>query len=428
MTSPFPSIDALVRLAGCDAPHRIVVAAARAVISEQRAAGSSATAAELAPRVRDRVAATVAPSLCRVLNASGVVLHTNLGRAPLAASALQRVEAVGRGYSNLEIDAAGRRGSRQSHVAPLVRELTGAEDALCVNNCAAALVLSLAAVAHGREVIVSRGQLVEIGDGFRIPEIIASAGARLREVGATNRTRTSDFTRAIGPETAAILRVHPSNYRIVGFQQEPSLSELAELAHAAGLPLIDDLGSGAMVASPVFADEPTARESIAAGADLVCISGDKLLGGPQAGIIAGRADVIELCRRHPLARALRIDKLSLAALEATLALSRDPERALREIPALRAMHDDLAAVERRAQLVCERIGGTVVETVARIGGGALPLVELPSFGVALDGPAELRAAELRAAEVPVIARIVDGRCVLDCRTLADDELELIARR
>ena len=428
MASPYPSIDALVRLAGCDAPHRIVVDEARSVISEQRAAGTAATAAELAPRVRDRVAARLAPSLRRVLNATGVVLHTNLGRAPLAAEALERVDAVGRGYSNLEIDADGRRGSRQSHVVPLIRELTGAEDALCVNNCAAALVLILTAIAHGREVIVSRGQLVEIGDGFRIPEIVASTGARLREVGATNRTRTSDYTGAIGAETAAVLRVHPSNYRIVGFRQEPSLAELAGLAHSAGLPLIDDLGSGAMLESPVFADEPTARESIAAGVDLVCISGDKLLGGPQAGIIAGRRELVEQCRRHPLARALRIDKLSLAALEATLALTRDPERALREIPALRAMHEEPSVVEQRAHVLCDRIGGTVVATVARIGGGALPLAELPSYGVALDGPAEQRAAELRAADPSVIARIVDGRCVLDCRTLADDELELIARR
>ena len=428
MASPYPSIDALVRLAGCDAPHRVVVDAARVVISEQRAAGAAATAAELAPRVRDRVAAQLAPSLRRVLNASGVVLHTNLGRAPLAARALERVDAVARGYANLEIDADGHRGSRQSHVVPLVRELTGAEDALCVNNCAAALVLSLATLAHGREVIVSRGQLVELGDGFRIPEIIESAGARLCEVGATNRTRIDDYAEALGPGSAALLRVHPSNYRIVGFRHEPELAELTELAHGGGLPLIDDLGSGALVASAVFAGEPTARESLAAGADLVCISGDKLLGGPQAGIIAGGAAFVERCRRHPLARALRIDKLSLAALEATLALSREPERALREIPSLRAMHEDLAVVERRARALCERIGGTVVETVARVGGGALPLVELPSFGVALDGPAERRAAELRGAAVPVIARIADGRCVLDCRTLADDELELIARR
>ena len=428
MASPLPSIDALVRVAGCDAPHRLVVEAARAVIGEQRAAGAQATAAELAPRVRERVAEAVAPSLQRVLNATGVVLHTNLGRAPLAEPALAAVLDVARGYANLEIDETGRRGSRQAHVVPLVCELTGAEDALCVNNCAAALVLALAALAAGREVIVSRGQLVEIGDGFRIPEIIASAGATLREVGATNRARASDFARAITPETAALLRVHPSNYRIVGFSEEPELGELAELADERSLPLIDDLGSGAMLASPVFGDEPTARGSLAAGAGLVCISGDKLLGGPQAGIIAGRRDLVERCRRHPLARALRIDKLSLAALEATLALLRDPARALHEIPSLRAMHEDVDLVERRAMRLVERVGGSVVPTTARVGGGALPLAEIASFGVALPGPAEREAAALRAQRPAVIARIVDGRCILDCRTLTDDEIELIARR
>jgi L-seryl-tRNA(Ser) seleniumtransferase len=373
------------------------------------------------------VRAALEPSLRPVLNATGVVLHTNLGRAPLAEAALARVHAVARGYSNLELDlATGGRGSRQDHVAALVCELTGAEAAICVNNGAAALVLALAALAGGREIVVSRGQLVEIGDGFRIPEIVQSAGARLREVGTTNRTGAADYRRAIGSETGALLCVHPSNFRVVGFTGGVDTRELAEIAHAASLPLVFDVGSGALLETPELAGEPLARDALRDGCDLVCFSGDKLLGGPQAGILAGTADAIATCRRHPLARALRIDKLSLAALEATLRIYREPASARAELPVLRAVLEPAEDVRARAERLAARIGGTVIETVARVGGGALPLAELPSFGVRLEGDADLLAARLREGDPAVLARVSDGALVLDCRTLGDADAERIS--
>ncbi len=351
MVSPLPSVDVLVREAACDAPHALCVREARATLAERRARGEHATASALAPELRRRVRAALEPSLRAVLNATGVVLHTNLGRAPLAEAALERVQAVASGYSNLELDlATGGRGSRQDHVAALVCELTGAEAAICVNNGAAALVLALAALAGGREIVVSRGQLVEIGDGFRIPEIVQSAGARLREVGTTNRTGAADYRHAIGTETGALLCVHPSNFRVVGFTGGVEARELAEIAHAASLPLVYDVGSGALLELPELAGEPLARDALRDGCDLVCFSGDKLLGGPQAGILAGTAEAIATCRRHPLARALRIDKLSLAALEATLRIYRDPAgaRARAARPARRARARRRRARARRA--------------------------------------------------------------------------------
>ena len=420
MASPLPSVDVLVREAACDAPHALCVREARATLAERRARGERATAAALAPELRRRVRAALEPSLRPVLNATGVILHTNLGRAPLAEAALARVLAVAGGYSNLELDlVTGGRGSRQDHVAALVCELTGAEAALSVNNGAAALVLALAALAGGREVVVSRGQLVEIGDGFRIPEIVESAGARLREVGTTNRTRAADYTRAFGPETGAVLCVHPSNYRVLGFTGAVGARELAQIAHGASLPLVFDVGSGALLETPELAGEPLARDALRDGCDLVCFSGDKLLGGPQAGILAGSADAIAACRRHPLARALRIDKLSLAALEATLRVYRDPDRARAELPVLRALLESAEDVRARADALAARIGGTVVETVARVGGGALPLAELPSFGVRLAGDADALAERLREGDPAVLARVADGALVLDCRTLGD---------
>jgi L-seryl-tRNA(Ser) seleniumtransferase len=425
--SPLPAVDALVREAACDAPHALCVREARATLAERRARGEHGTAADLAPELRRRVRAALEPSLRPVLNATGVVLHTNLGRAPLAGSALAHVQAVAAGYSNLELDlATGARGSRQDHVAALLCELTGAEAALCVNNGAAALVLVLAALAGGREIVVSRGQLVEIGDGFRIPEIVESAGAHLREVGTTNRTRPADYTNAFGPQTGAVLCVHPSNYRVLGFTGGVEVRALAEIAHGAALPLIYDIGSGALLDEPALAGEPLARDALREGADIVCFSGDKLLGGPQAGILAGGADAIAACRRHPLSRALRIDKLSLAALEATLRLYRDPARARAELPVLRALAEPAGAVRARAEALAARIGGTVVETVARVGGGALPLAELPSFGVRLEGDADLLAVRLRAGDPAVLARVTDGALVLDCRTLGDADAARIA--
>jgi len=410
-----PSVDELAR--AVDDPlavdaARTVLARAREEIQEGRAPG------DLAGELARELEALRTPRLRRVLNATGVIVHTNLGRAPLAAEALARVQETARGYSNLELDLdAGERGSRQAHLTELVRRLTGAEAALVVNNNAAAVLLALAALAEGREAIVSRGELVEIGDGFRIPDVLARSGARLVEIGTTNRTRASDYERAIGPDTAAILRVHQSNFRLVGFTELPRVEEVAEVAHRHGLPLVDDLGSGVVGHVP---GEPSARESLAAGADLVCFSGDKLLGGPQAGIVAGRADLVERLRRHPLQRAMRVDKLSLAALEGTLQLHVDaPAR----IPVLRMLAEDVDVVRARAVRLAEMTGGTVEETVARVGGGALPLAELPSFACALD---ESLATPLRLGEPPVVGIVRDGQLLLDCRTLADDELDEVA--
>ena len=353
-----------------------------------------------------------------MLNATGVIVHTNLGRAPLAADALAQVVEAARGYSNLELDLReGSRGSRQDHVAALLRRLTGAEAALVVNNNAAALLLALAAIAEGREVIVSRGELIEIGDGFRIPDVLARSGARLVEVGTTNRTRARDYEKAVRAETALLLRVHQSNFRLVGFTELPRLEELADVARGHGLPLLDDLGSGVLAELP---GEPSARDSLAAGADLVCFSGDKLLGGPQAGIVVGSAELVEKLRRHPLQRAVRIDKLSLAALEGTLrAYLTAPER----IPVLRMLHEDAGNVRARAERLASLVGGTVEETVGRVGGGALPLAELPSFACAVE---ESLAQRLRLGEPPVVGIVRDGRLLLDCRTLDDAEVDEVA--
>jgi L-seryl-tRNA(Ser) seleniumtransferase len=349
-----------------------------------------------------------------------VLVHTNLGRAPLADAALARVVEVGAGYSNLEYDLErGERGSRQEHLASLLGRLTGAEAALVVNNNAAAVLLALAALAEGREVIVSRGELIEIGDGFRIPDVLARSGARLVEVGTTNRTRARDYEHAIGSETAVLLRVHQSNFRVVGFSERPRLEELAAIARAQELALVDDLGSGALAR---VGDEPTPAESLRAGADLVCFSGDKLLGGPQAGIVVGRADLVERLRRHPLQRALRADKLTLAALEGTLALALDSSTR-DDIPVLRMLHEPLERVRRRAERLAGLVGGEVEDTVGRVGGGALPLAELPSAACAVE---ESLAEPLRRRDPPVIAVVRDGRTLLDCRTLTDAELDEVA--
>ncbi|HEX8206208.1 MAG TPA: L-seryl-tRNA(Sec) selenium transferase, partial [Solirubrobacteraceae bacterium] len=361
----------------------------------------------------DRAAERLQPSLRRVLNATGVIVHTNLGRAPLAPAAREAVARVAEGYSDLELDlGTGARGSRQAHVEALLRELTGAEAAIAVNNCAAAVLLAVAAL--GREVVVSRGQLVEIGGAFRIPEVVEQAGATLVEVGTTNRTRLRDYVRASGD---VILRAHPSNFRVVGFVEEVSIEDLCQL----GLPVIDDVGSGVLADDvALLAEEPSVRRSVRAGAAVVCFSGDKLLGGPQAGLMVGTRDAIAACRRHPLARAVRIDKLSLAALHATLDLYREPGRAVREIPVLRMLLDD---PRPRAEALAAATGGEIVEATAKVGGGALPLLELPGPVVALDAAL---AAPLRTGEPPVVGRVQDGRLLLDPRTLADDEVDLVA--
>ena len=412
-----PSVDELAR----EVEDPLAVAAARTLLDRAREEIRVGTdPGDLRARLGDELLALRAPRLRPVLNATGVIVHTNLGRAPLAQAAVERVVEVARGYSNLEYDlAAGARGSRQDHAAAALRRLTGAEAALVVNNNAAAVLLALAALAEGRDVLVSRGELIEIGDGFRIPDVLARSGARLVEVGTTNRTRAADYEAAIGEGTAVLLRVHQSNFRVVGFTEQPRLEELAALARRHGLPLVDDLGSGVLVALP---DEPSARDALAGGADLVCFSGDKLLGGPQAGIVVGRSDLVERLRRHPLQRALRADKLTLAALEATLGLYLEPTRARREIPVLRAIEEPADRVRSRAERLASLVGGEVEATVARVGGGALPLAELPSWACAIE---ERLAGPLRIGEPPVVGVVRDGRLLLDCRTLTDEDVEAV---
>lgn len=430
-------------------PRTLVVDAVRAVIDRLRAeivaggdqaaeeAGDLAPAA-LVPWVERLLDAAVTPSLRRVVNATGVVVHTNLGRASLPAAAVAAVVNAASGYTDLEYSLTrGERASRQDHVHDVLCSVTGAEDALVVNNNAAAVLLALAATARGGEVLVARGQLVEIGDGFRIPDILRESGARLVEVGTTNRTYLRDFEAAWTESTRAVLRVHTSNYRIVGFTAEPTLEELALLAHDRDAVLIDDLGSGALADIELFAEEPALAESVAAGCDVVTFSGDKLLGGPQAGVAVGRTAVIEAMRRHPLARALRIDKLDLAALDAVLRLYLDPARAVREIPTLRALSDPLDAVRGRARrlrdlLVRAGVPGErleLVETVARAGAGALPVTEVPSVAVAAAvpaGEADARAGLLRRGEPAVVCRVQEDRLLFDLRAVGDDEVEDLA--
>ena len=414
------------RLRALPSVDRLATAVARAELSDRRAelvAGAD-DEVDLVSRARGRLR----PSLRRVLNATGVIVHTNLGRAPLAPGARAAVAQVAHGYGNLELDlAAGRRASRHDHVEALLRELTGAEAAAVVNNCAAAVLLAVSALAGpGREVVVSRGQLVEIGGGFRMPEVIAQAGARLVEVGTTNRTRRADYETALGPDTGAILRVHPSNFRAVGFVEEVAVEALCEL----GVPVIDDVGSGVLADDlAVLTGEPPVRRSVRAGAALVAFSGDKLLGGPQAGVLVGTSAAVAACRRHPLARAVRIDKLSLAALEATLALHRDPVLARREVPVLAMLTLDEGQLRERAERLAAATGGTIVEATGRVGGGALPLLELRGPAVALEpgpGGADALAAALRGGEPAVVGRIEHGCVLLDPRTLAPDELDLAA--
>jgi L-seryl-tRNA(Ser) seleniumtransferase len=394
-----PSVDALA--AQVDAPHATAVAAARTVIDARREelrAGADGDADLVA-----RAQAAARPSLRRVLNATGVILHTGLGRAVLSEEAQAAVAEVAAGYTNLELDlATGARGSRQDHLAGL---LPG-EDALAVNNGAGAVLLAAAALAQGREIVVSRGQLVEIGGGFRIPDVVEQAGATLVEVGTTNRTRLADYERAIGGRTGAVLRVHTANFRQRGFVEAVEIEALCGL----GVPVIDDLGSGAL--SPV-ADEPTVQRSVAAGAALVTFSGDKLLGGPQAGLLVGTADAVARARAHPLARALRIDKLSLAGLAATL-------RDAGATPTAAMLAADTAA---RAARLAEGIGA-VVESAGRAGGGTLPDTQLPGPAVAVDtDDPEALAAALRAGDPPLVGRIEHGRLLLDPRTLTDAEAD-----
>ncbi len=427
--SALPAVHELA--ASLDAPHALAVIAARRAIDERREEVLSGAdiRVDLLPRARALLAELERSSLRRVLNATGVIVHTNLGRAPLAAPARDAVIRAAAGYSNLELDLdSGQRGSRQVHVEGLLCELTGAQAALAVNNGAAAVLLAVAAVAGPeRAIIVSRGQLVEIGGGFRIPEVIAQAGSELFDVGTTNRTSLADYELALaslGERAGAILRVHQSNFRTVGFVSDVQVEEVCAL----GIPVIDDVGSGAVAE---IEDEPSLRRSVAAGATLVCCSGDKLLGGPQAGLLLGSGAAVSRARSHPLARAVRIDKLSLAALEATLSLYRDPELARREIPVLAMLTSSEEELSARAERIRAGIGSDAAELVwaaAKVGGGALPLLELKGPAVAVRGDigAEELAGALRANDPPVLARIREGRVLLDPRTLSDEEADQVA--
>jgi L-seryl-tRNA(Ser) seleniumtransferase len=436
-----PSVGALlqtgpVRALLDVAPRPLVVEAVRATVARAReTATAPADDAGWAEAIAARLADATRPSLRRVINATGIVLHTNLGRAPLANAALDAIAETAAGYSNLELDLdRGARGSRYVHCASLLRELTGAEDALVVNNCAAALVLALDTIASGREAILSRGELVEIGGSFRVHEIMAKSGARLREVGATNRTHLADYTRAIGPDTGVLLKVHRSNFAVHGFTSEATVRELAPVAAGHSLPIVHDLGSGLLVSLEAIGltGEPTVREALDAGATVVVMSGDKLLGGPQAGLVLGAARWIEAMRRNPLARSYRVDKLTLAALEATLALYREPARAFHEIPTLALIATSADVLRARAAalrgaLAADGVEADVVESTGSVGAGALPEAALAGAAVALAGDAERWARRLRAGTPAVVGHVHDGRLHLDLRAVSERELPDLAR-
>jgi L-seryl-tRNA(Ser) seleniumtransferase len=430
-----PSVTALldrdaVRALLTRAPRSVVVDAIRATIDDART-GASVPGDD---RAWDHAVAAALeraqqPSLRRMINATGVVLHTNLGRAPLADAAVAAMQRVASGYSNLEYDVGrGARGSRYTHCVALLRELTGAEDALVVNNNAAALVLALNTLASGRAAVISRGELVEIGGSFRIPDIMERSGARLVEVGTTNRTHIADYEQALGADTAAILKVHRSNFAMEGFVAEVAPRALAKLATTHNVPLVHDLGSGLLIPLDDFglSGEPTVAEAVRAGATLVTLSGDKLLGGPQAGIIVGAADTMLRLRENPLLRALRVDKLTLTALEATLALYRDPEVARREVPVLAMLGRSVEELRTRAESLRKQVGaGTVESTDSSVGGGAFPTARIESVALSFADGKHLEE-RLRLGEPAVIGRITDDRLLLDLRTVQPDQDDILA--
>jgi len=436
-----PAVETLIqllerRMNSESLPRDLLVDAARQELDAARQAIAGGAAA---PPPEQLLAATAArarnaaqPSLRPLINATGVIIQTNLGRAPLSDAALRAMREVGAGYSNLEYDLAdGERGSRYTHLAGLLCRLTGAQAALAVNNNAAAIYLALSALAAGREVIISRGQAVEIGGGFRIPDVLRQSGATLMEVGTTNRTYDRDYASAITERTALLMRIHTSNFRLTGFVHEASLADLVAVGRTHGVTVLDDLGSGTLLPTSPYglAPEPTVQESLAAGADLVTFSGDKLLGGPQAGLIVGRADLVGQLRKHPLTRALRVDKTTLAGLEATL-LAYLHSRATSEIPVWRMIAATLADLRARAERMAAMLGdaAAIVSCESAIGGGSLPGETLPSFAVALTSasPDDL-ARRLRLGTPPVIGRIADGRLLLDMRTvLEEQEAALVA--
>src|SRR5215813_4925157 len=445
-----PAVDRLVQRLAADpalaglSRARLTAAAREALDAERarvRGQGTPpANADALVARIADGLRRTGRFSLRPVINATGVVLHTNLGRALLSDLARERVAAVAAAYSNLEMDLDSKeRGSRYSHVEALLRRLTGAEDALVVNNNAAAVLLALETLAHGKEVIVSRGELIEIGGEFRIPDIMLRSGAVLREVGATNRTHLRDYAEAIGPATALLLKVHTSNYRVIGFTADVSSRELVDLGRERGVPVMEDLGSGSLVDLRPwgFPYEPTVPEVVASGVDLVSFSGDKLLGGPQAGIVVGKRAIVSRLKKNPWNRALRIDKFTIAALEATLT-AYESGTARDAVPTLRLLTEPLATVAARARRVlrglgaetAQRFAARVEESRAQVGGGALPTVELPTAGLALGGTdAAARAldAALRVGDPPVVGRLVEDRLFLDCRTVLPSQVTALVK-
>jgi L-seryl-tRNA(Ser) seleniumtransferase len=430
-----PSVNALLETAGVkwlleQHPRRVVLDAVRNTIEAARTAGGALrTEEQWVETITSALRDATRPSLRRVINATGVVLHTNLGRAPLADAAIRAIGHVAEGYSNLEYDIeTGQRGSRYSHCVGLFQQLTGAEDALVVNNCAAAMVLTLNAVAQRKEVLVSRGELVEIGGSFRIPDIMARSGAKLVEVGTTNRTHDDDYRRAITPKTAAIVKVHRSNFTIEGFTSEVSVERLAFIAAEHGLPVIHDLGSGLLLPLDDYglSGEPTASSALASGATLVLMSGDKLLGGPQAGIILGSGSAVAKLRKNPFARAMRVDKLTLSALEATLRLYLEPERALKEVPVLAMLTEAVEQLESRARSVVSSLRSSNIEaevapSIASVGGGAFPTASIASIAIMLTTDAERVEERLRRGEPAVIGRIADGKLLLDLRSVLPRE-------
>ena len=437
-----PSIQRLLEQAGpliAATSHSAVTRVLRDVLDGIRVSQTQIIpdASAILDVAASRLEAESRPVLRRVINATGIVLHTNLGRTPLAEAAVAAMAEAARGYTNLEFDLpSGKRGGRLGNVEPLLCELTGAEAALVVNNNAAAVLLALSGTAAGGEVIVSRGELVEIGGGFRVPDVIVQGGARLVEVGTTNKTRRADYRAAITPNTRALLKIHQSNFRVIGFTETTPLAALAPLARDSGILLIEDLGSGTILNLEPFGrpHEPTVRESVAAGADLVTFSADKLLGGPQAGIIVGTEAAMTKLRRHPLLRALRIDKVSLAALEATLRLLRDPDIAARELPVLRMLAQpptELRARAERLAATLARVADCRIEaSEAYSGGGSLPTEAIASTALSLAVPglsAHDLAARLRAHRPAIVGRIAADRLVLDMLTISDAEADEIAK-
>jgi len=433
-----PAFEALSREFG----RTMVLAETRGFLSDLRRESSEGAIdrrlSGIEAAVRARLESAVAPSLVRAVNATGILVHTNLGRSPLSPAAIAAIAEIARGYSNLELDLeTGKRGSRHRHAERLFAPLFGEKKALVVNNAAAALMLALNTEALGKEVVVSRGELVEIGGSFRVPEILERSGARLREVGTTNKTRLADYASVIGPETGAILRVHPSNFRVVGFTESAATEDLVRLGRERGLPVIEDFGSGNLVSLAPFGlpGEPTVAESLRSGVDLCVFSGDKLLGGPQAGILVGEGPRVEACRRNPMARALRVDKLVYAALEATLS-AYVRGRALEEIPVLRMLALPAEEIRSRAQALASRLQGVetlsleVQPSASFVGGGAAPDSEIPTWVIAIRGrerSAESLLAGLRRNDPPIVARVSEDRVLLDLRTVLPGEDELLEK-